>query len=240
MDSIHSTGVSLSSSLPRTRSCEGNQGEVNIPFQSRQISIASSGYESSLNGSFASLESSDTRNEEASTNVGIKKCATYPQFDTIEGGLVVWNPSSGMSRSKSASSMELDKNQMGLSLNDISSTARISRSESNSPVPLQREISASGMSQFTSCDSSSVPPLNTSPRESRTEINSNDGNQKESTACQRFYRAMYTYDSADDGEVAFREGDEVEVIQRSENGWWLVRTSEKVGWGPSNFLQSLA
>jgi len=136
--------------------------------------------------------------------------------------------------------MELDKNQMGLSLNDISSTARISRSESNSPVPRQREISASGMSQFTSCDSSSVPPLNTSPRESRTEINSNDGNQKESTACQRFYRAMYTYDSTDDGEVAFREGDEVEVIQRSENGWWLVRTSEKVGWGPSNFLQSLA
>jgi len=51
---------------------------------------------------------------------------------------------------------------------------------------------------------------------------------------------MYTYNSQDDGEVAFREGDEVEVIQRSENGWWLVRTSEELGWGPSNFLQSLA
>ena len=42
-----------------------------------------------------------------------------------------------------------------------------------------------------------------------------------------------------DGEVTFREGDEVEVIQRSENGWWLVRTSEELGWGPSNYLQSL-
>jgi len=184
--------------------------------------------------------SSDTRNEEDSSNAGIKKCATYPRLDTIEGGLVVPNPSSGMSRSKSASSLKLDKNEMELSLNGISSTGRISRSESNSPVPFQKEISAGGMSQFTSCDSGSVPPLNTSPRDSRSEINNNDENQKESTACQRFYRAMYTYESTDDGEVAFREGDEVEVIQRSENGWWLLRTSENVGWGPSNFLQSLA
>ena len=91
------------------------------------------------------------------------------------------------------------------------------------------------MSQFTSCDCGSVPPLNTSPRE----INNNDENQKESTAYQLFYRAMYSYESAGDGEVALREGDEVGVIQRSENGSWLVRTSEKVGWGPSNYLQSL-
>jgi len=185
--------------------------------------------------------SSDTRNEEDSSNAGIKKCATYPRFDTVEGGLVVPNCPSGMSRSKSASSMELNKNEMELNLNGISSKGRISRSESNSLVPFQKEISARGMSQFTSCDSGSVPPSNTSPKESRSEINNNHENQKESsTACQRFYRAMYTYDSTDDGEVAFREGDEVEVIQRSENGWWLLRTSETVGWGPSNFLQSPA
>lgn len=184
--------------------------------------------------------SPDALNEEDSTNAGIKKCATYPRFDTIEGGPVLWNPSPGMFRSKSPSSMEHDKNEMELSLNDVSSTSRISRSERNSPVPFQRKISASGMSQFTSCDSGSVAPFNTSPRESNSEINNNENDQNESTACQRFYRAMYSYDSAGDGEVAFREGDEVEVIQRSENGWWLVRTSEKVGWGPSNFLESLS
>jgi len=239
MDSMRSTGVSLSSSLPQSRFCEFNQGEVHSPFQTRQFSVSSSGYESSLTGSFSSLVSPDALNEEDSTNAGIKKCATYPRFDTIEGGPVLWNPSPGMLRSKSPSSMEHDKNEMGLSLNDISSTSRISRSERNSPVPFQRKISASGMSQFTSCDSGSVAPLNTSPRESNSEIN-NESDQNESTACQRFYRAMYSYDSAGDGEVAFREGDEVEVIQRSENGWWLVRTSEKVGWGPSNFLESLS
>ena len=79
------------------------------------------------------------------------------------------------------------KNEMGLSLNDISSTSRISRSERNSPVPFQRKISASGMSQFTSCDSGSVAPFNTSPRESNSEINNNENDQNESTACQRFY-----------------------------------------------------
>ena len=202
---------------------------MNSPFQSRQISTSSSGYESSLNGSFSSLVLSDELNEEHSTNGGIKKCPTYPRFDSIEGGLVMWNPSPGMPRTKSASTMEHFQNEMELSLNGISSTGRRTRSERNSPVP------ASIMSQITSCDCASVPPLNTSPRE----INNNDENQKESTAYQRFYRAMYSYTSAGDGEVALREGDEVEVIQRSENGWWLVRTSEQVGWGPSNYLQSL-
>ena len=51
---------------------------------------------------------------------------------------------------------------------------------------------------------------------------------------------MHTYISQEDGEVSFMEGDEVELIQRGENGWWLVRTSEELGWGPSNYLQALA
>ena len=199
MDSTSSTGESLSNSWPQARFVECNQREVNSP--SRQLSISSSGYESSLNGSFSSLVSPDAVNVEHSTNANIKKCATYPRFDTIEGGLVMWDPSPGMPRSISASSME----------------------------------------QFTSCDCGSVPSLNTSPRASNSENNNDDENQKGNTAYQRFYRAMYTYESAGNGEVAFRKGDEVEVIQRSENGWWLVRTrSGKVGWGPSNFLQSLS
>ena len=205
---------------------------MNRPFQSRQVSISSSGYDSSLTGSFSSLASSDTLNEEHSNNGGINKRATYPRFDTIEGGLVIWNPSPGMPRSKSATSLEhyreLELNEMG----------RISRSGGNSP-----QSSASGASQFTGCKCSSQPSLwPISPTESILEIENEpyDDNTKKNTTYQRSYRAMYRYDSQGDGEVTFREGDEVEVIRRSENGWWLVRTSEKVGWGPSNFLQSLA
>jgi len=202
---------------------------VNRPFQSRQVSISSSGYDSSLTGSFSSLASSGTLNEE---HGGINKCATYPRFDTIEGGLVMWNPSPGIPRSKSATNLEhykeIELNEMG----------RISSSGRNSP-----QSSASRVSQFTGCKCSSQPSLRpTFPTESNLETENEpyDDNTKENTTYQRFYRAMYRYDSQDDGEVTFREGDEVEVIRRSENGWWLVRTSEKVGWGPSNFLQSLA
>ena len=231
MDSPRSPDLPLSISWPQPRSCQCNQGEVNSP--SRQLSVSSSGYDSSLNGSFSSLVLSDAPNEEHSTSANIKKCATYPRFDTIEGGLVMSNLSPGMPRSTSASSLEHYKNEMELNFNGTSC-------ERNIPVPCQRNISGSRMSQFTSCDCRSVPPLNTSPRASNSEINNNDENQKENTAYQRFYRAMYPYESEGDGEVAFREGDEVEVIQRSENGWWFLRTSEKVGWGPSNFLQSLS
>ena len=229
MDSPRSPGLPLSISWPQPRICECNQGEVNSP--SRQLSVSSSGYDSSLNGSFSSLVLSDALNEERSTSANFKKCATYPRFDTTEGGLVMWNPSPGMPRSTSASSMEHYENKMELSLNGTSS-------ERNIPVPCQS--SASRMSQFTSCDCGSVPPLNNSPRTSNLKINNNNESRKENTAYQRFYRAMYPYESEVDGEVAFREGDEVEVIQRSDSGWWLVRTSEKVGWGPSNFLQSLS
>lgn len=61
----------------------------------------------------------------------------------------------------------------------------------------------------------------------------NNGDQIES----RMYKVIYTYIAQEDGEVSLIEGDDVEVIQASENGWWLVRTSEELGWGPSNFLQ---
>lgn len=91
-------------------------------------------------------------------------------------------------------------------------------------------------------DSGSVSPFRMSPRGNSLEVENQyqDENQKENIANSRLYRAMYTYISQEDGEVTFIEGDEVELIQQSENGWWLVRTSEELGWGPSNFLQSLA
>ena len=187
--------------------------------------------------------SSDSLNEERCTNAGMKKCNTYPRFDMIESGLVLWNPSPGMPRSKSATCLELFKNEMESNVNGISSTGRISSSVRSSPqIPAQRKISASRTSQYRSCSCGSIPPLKMCPGESNLEIEneSHDENQKENVAYQRFYRAMYTYDSQDHGEVGFREGDEVEVIQRSENGWWLVRTPEELGWGPSNFLQSMA
>ena len=232
-------GMSSPRSSPRRpRSSEFSQGELDIPSQSRQFSISSSGYESSPSGSLSSLVSPDVFAEEQSTNV-IKKCATLPRFDNIEANMPMSHPSNGMPRSKSVTSMEHYKNEMELSLNGISSKVTKSSSGRSSPIPSKRKISTNRRSPLAGSppkgrDSGSISPSKMSPRESNSEIEN-----EENIANSRLYRAIHTYISQDDGEVTLTEGDEVEVIQKSENGWWLVRTSEELGWGPSNFLQSL-
>ena len=241
-----STHVSLSRSSPQTLTCEFSQRELDNPFQSRRLSMLSGGYDNSLNTSLSSYVSSDDFTEEHCTN-GMKKYASLPLLDSIEGGLGMSRPSLAMPLSKPATSLKYHKNEMELSLNGVHSKSEHSSSGGSNPIPSQRKISSSRRTPQVCCcqkrrDSGFVSLFKTSPRVSCSEIE-NDfhyKNQEKSIAYPRFYRAMYSYNSQDDGEVAFREGDEVEVMQRSENGWWLVRTSEELGWGPSNFLQSLA
>ena len=201
--------------------------------------MLSGGYDNSLNTSLSSHLSSDVFTEEHYTN-GMKTYASVPLLDSIEGGLEMSRPSPAMPLSKPATSLEHHKSEMELSLNGVHSKRKHSSSS-------QRKISSNRRSPQVCSgqnrrDSGFVSLCKSSPRVSRSEIE-NDfhyENQEKNMAYPRFYKAMYSYNSEDDGEVAFREGDEVEVIRRSENGWWLVRTSEELGWGPSNFLQSLA
>ena len=55
----------------------------------------------------------------------------------------------------------------------------------------------------------------------------------------RFY-ATGSYEKEEDKEVNLRENAEVELLEESEGGWWLVRTSShSVGWAPSNFLEKV-
>ena len=238
--------VSLSRSSPQTLSCEFSQRELDNPFQSRRLSMLSGGYDNSLNTSLSSHVSSDVFTEEHCID-GMKKYASLPLLDSIEGGLGMSRPSLAMPLSNPATSMEHHKSEMEQSLNGVHSKRERSSSGGSNPIPSQRKISSSRRTPQVCCcqkrrDSGFVSLFKTSPRVSRSEIE-NDfhcKNQEKSIANPRFYRAMYSYNSQEDGEVAFRKGDEVEVIQKSENGWWLVRTSEELGWGPSNFLQSPA
>ena len=230
-----STDVSsVSGSSPQTLSCEFSQRESDSPFQS--------------SASLTSHVSSDVFTEEHCTN-GMKKYASLPLLDSVDGGLEMSRrrPSLAMPRSNPATSLERHKNEIELSLNGVHSKSKHSSSGGKSPVPPQRKISSNRRSpQPCFCqrrrDSGFVSLFKTSPRVSRSEFEDHFHyeNQEKNNKYPRFYRAIYTYNSQEDGEVAFREGDEVEVIRRSENGWWLVRTSEELGWGPSNFLQSLA
>ncbi|EDO39299.1 predicted protein, partial [Nematostella vectensis] len=51
------------------------------------------------------------------------------------------------------------------------------------------------------------------------------------------YYVIGEYNKDDDSEVSLKEGETVEVLEQSEDGWWLVRTQNfSVGWAPSNYL----
>lgn len=50
------------------------------------------------------------------------------------------------------------------------------------------------------------------------------------------YFVVCTYVASGDGEMTVYEGDEVEVLSKAPNGWWMVCIDDEVGWVPSNFL----
>ena len=50
------------------------------------------------------------------------------------------------------------------------------------------------------------------------------------------YFVLCTYQASGDGEMTVYEGDEVEVLTKAPNGWWMVCIDDDVGWVPSNFL----
>lgn len=240
--------LSLSRLPSRPHSGELPHGDV-----ARQFSISSSGYESSPTGSLTSLASDVFPEDTSLPRGGVKRCATLPQFDHIQAQIMPTTQNSPeIPRSRSVTSMAQYKKELELSLNGIQSNVRKPSSGRSSPVSTPRKISASNrLSPLATSPSrtrefGAASPQRLSPRDSLSTVDDDDyqssnsernnGDQRES----KMYKAIYTYIAQEDGEVSLIEGDDVEVIQTSENGWWLVRTSEELGWGPSNFLQLTA
>lgn len=51
------------------------------------------------------------------------------------------------------------------------------------------------------------------------------------------YAAVCDFEDSSDGVVCMKEGDVVEVLDKSEGEWWLVRLNgKKEGWAPSSYL----
>ena len=44
--------------------------------------------------------------------------------------------------------------------------------------------------------------------------------------------------SGDEGSLSFREGESVEVLEKSDEGWWYVTIKGKEGWVPSTFIEA--
>ncbi|ORY26132.1 P-loop containing nucleoside triphosphate hydrolase protein [Naematelia encephala] len=50
------------------------------------------------------------------------------------------------------------------------------------------------------------------------------------------YKALYNF-SGQEGEIQLVKGEEVEVKEKDENGWWMVVKNGQEGWAPSNYLK---
>ncbi|ORX53664.1 hypothetical protein DM01DRAFT_1336195 [Hesseltinella vesiculosa] len=53
------------------------------------------------------------------------------------------------------------------------------------------------------------------------------------------YKAIYPFETDQDGELAIEMGDLIEVIEQDDNGWWLAKKNGKEGWVPSNYLEEV-
>ncbi|KAJ8245985.1 hypothetical protein GJAV_G00262430 [Gymnothorax javanicus] len=51
------------------------------------------------------------------------------------------------------------------------------------------------------------------------------------------YQAVRNYTSKKEDEISLHMGSAVEVLQKSDNGWWLVRNKGKAGYVPSMYLK---
>ncbi|XP_072026137.1 LOW QUALITY PROTEIN: SH3 and PX domain-containing protein 2B-like [Amphiura filiformis] len=48
-----------------------------------------------------------------------------------------------------------------------------------------------------------------------------------------------SYDKENDTEIGFREGTHVEIVEKDDSGWWLIRIGADEGWAPSTFLEKM-
>lgn len=53
------------------------------------------------------------------------------------------------------------------------------------------------------------------------------------------FKAIYDFVTEDTGELPFKSGDTVEILQKDDNGWWLAKKDGKQGWVPSNYLEEI-
>ena len=51
-------------------------------------------------------------------------------------------------------------------------------------------------------------------------------------------RAVYAYEAESNSkEISFRKGDEFDILNQTETGWWFVKSAAKAGWVPANYMK---
>ncbi|XP_061088803.1 SH3 and PX domain-containing protein 2A isoform X3 [Conger conger] len=52
------------------------------------------------------------------------------------------------------------------------------------------------------------------------------------------YAVVASYEKQENSEISLQAGELVDVIEKSESGWWFVSTAEEQGWVPATYLDS--
>uniref|UniRef100_A0A671QM33 SH3 and PX domain-containing protein 2A n=1 Tax=Sinocyclocheilus anshuiensis TaxID=1608454 RepID=A0A671QM33_9TELE len=52
------------------------------------------------------------------------------------------------------------------------------------------------------------------------------------------YMVVANYERQENSEISLKVGETVDVIEKSESGWWFVSTAEEQGWVPATYLDS--
>jgi myosin I len=53
------------------------------------------------------------------------------------------------------------------------------------------------------------------------------------------YKGLYDFATEDTGELSFKSGDILNILQKDDNGWWLAEKDGQQGWVPSNYLEEV-
>ncbi|EIW86978.1 myosin class I heavy chain [Coniophora puteana RWD-64-598 SS2] len=51
------------------------------------------------------------------------------------------------------------------------------------------------------------------------------------------YKAKFAFEDAQEGEMNLKKDDIVELVEKDNNGWWLVKKDGQEGWAPNNYLE---
>ena len=50
---------------------------------------------------------------------------------------------------------------------------------------------------------------------------------------------MDNYEAEEDDEISFKRGAVVDVLQKSLDGWWMIKVNKQVGLAPATFLKKM-
>ncbi|XP_041369237.1 SH3 and PX domain-containing protein 2B-like isoform X2 [Gigantopelta aegis] len=53
------------------------------------------------------------------------------------------------------------------------------------------------------------------------------------------YRVVADYEKQETGEIRLEQGMVVEIVEKSETGWWFVHSEDEQGWVPSTYLEAV-